>query len=148
MKRFLSLFLLVLLAVPARVDAQSVDDQYVRIYNLVQEADAFNSSVQSSQALAKYLEAQGALQKFQKINPDWNPAVVKFRLAYLSGRVSEISAIVPTPAVGPAKPSPAPGAPARPATAAVAGELETQLSTLRDQVRQMQAERMVLEAKL
>src|SRR5215510_11973074 len=91
MKRSLALVLaLVLGALCARADA--LDDQYVRIYNLIQEADLLNSNGQVNQALSKYLEAQNALQKFHRINPDWNPKVVNFRLNYLTSKVALASA--------------------------------------------------------
>src|SRR5437899_12549947 len=74
------------------------DDQYVRIYNLIQEADALNNnSSLASQALAKYSEAQTALQNFRKFNADWNPKVVEFRLTYLAGKIAEVSSKVAMP---------------------------------------------------
>ena len=53
--------------------AQGPDDQYIQIYNLIQEADKLISDLQPSEALPKYLEAQTALQRFQKGYPEWNP---------------------------------------------------------------------------
>ena len=91
MKRSLALVLtLVLGTLCARADA--LDDQYVRIYNLIQEADLLNSNGQINQSLSKYLDAQNALQKFHRINPDWNPKVVNFRLNYLNTKVAATSA--------------------------------------------------------
>ena len=78
--------ILALLVVLSGARAESPDDQYVLIYNLIQEADSLNNSRQPGQALAKYLEAQTALQTFQKGYPDWNAKVVKFRLNYLAGK--------------------------------------------------------------
>jgi hypothetical protein len=90
MKRSLALALmLVLAAFGARADA--LDDQYVRIYNIIQEADLLSSNGQVNQALSKYLEAQNALQKFHRINPDWNMKVVNFRLNYLNTKVAAAS---------------------------------------------------------
>jgi hypothetical protein len=70
--------------------AESVDDQYLRIYSLVQEGDALNSS-QPAQALSKYREARAALLKLQWANPDWNSAVVNFRLRYLDSKLGDAS---------------------------------------------------------
>src|SRR4051812_38254573 len=91
MKWSLALVLALLLA-PLCARADALDDQYVRIYNLIQEADLLNSNGQLNQALSKYLEAQNALQKFHRINPDWNTKVVAFRLNYLNSKVATTSA--------------------------------------------------------
>ena len=58
--------------------AQGPDDQYIQIYNLIQEADKLVNDLQPSDALPKYLEAQTALQRFQKGYPQWNPKVIRF----------------------------------------------------------------------
>src|SRR4051794_2046033 len=79
--------------------AQGPDDQYVQIYNLIQEADGMEAKAQSNQALAKYLEAQSALRRFQKGYPDWNTQVVKFRLSYLEEKVAARSPKASEPAV-------------------------------------------------
>ena len=47
------------------------------------------------QALDQYIEAQGELQKFQKIYPDWNPKIVSFRLKYLAEKIAEVTAQLP-----------------------------------------------------
>src|SRR5438445_986091 len=70
MKRSFALVLMALLAAASATLAQGPDDQYVRIYNLIQEADSFKSGGQTSQAMAKYLEAQTSLQRFQRGYPE------------------------------------------------------------------------------
>src|SRR5438105_654689 len=109
MKRSFALVLMCLLAAASAALAQGPDDQYVRIYNLIQEGDALNSSGQTSQAMAKYLEAQTGLQRFQRGYPEWNVKVVSFRLSYLAGKVAELSpkASVP-PATSPGTTAPPP----------------------------------------
>jgi tetratricopeptide (TPR) repeat protein len=151
MKRF-SVIVALLLAVSA-ARAEGPDDQYIRVYNLIQEADKLNSDGQPSEALPKYLEAQTTLQRFQKGYPDWNPQVVKFRLEYLATKIAGASARVPAP-VTPSpdsaglKPAAPPSTgPAQPAKVAPS-DWETQLATLTDQVRQLQADKAVLEVKL
>ena len=86
--------------------AEGPDDQYVRIYNLIQEADKLNSGGQPSEALPKYLEAQTALQRFQKGYPDWNVKVISFRLNYVAAKIAAVSARVPAPS-RPLRPAPA-----------------------------------------
>jgi len=94
MKRYFALLIagLVMGLFPAR--AQGPDDLYVRIYNLIQEADSLNNSGQASQALTKYLQAQKDLQRFQIGYPDWNAQVVKYRLNYLTTRIAAAPARV------------------------------------------------------
>jgi len=155
--------LLSLLAALLGARAEGPDDQYVRIYNLIQQADSLQTSGKSSEALTKYLEAQSSLQRFQKGYPDWNVKVVTFRLNYLNSKVASLSSSIPAPAATPAispsvpgtppQPSNAPAPsdvslPSAPARAAVPPDFENQLKVLRDQAHQLQAEKQVLEAKL
>ena len=100
--KWFSVIVALLLAV-AGARAEGPDDQYIRIYNLIQEADKLNSAGQPSEALPKYLEAQTALQRFQKGYPDWNVQVISFRLNYVAGKIAAVSARVPAPV------APAPG---------------------------------------
>ena len=125
------------------------DDQYVRIYSLIQEGDSLNSSARPGLALAKYIEAQTALQTFQKVYPDWNTKVVNFRLNYLASSIAELSARQPAPA------PPAPVATTR-TNSPVSNsgsdqdrtELENQVRLLQGQLQQAQANNLMLEAKL
>src|SRR6195256_1733736 len=105
MKLLFTLAIAVSLLIPAAVRAQGPDDQYVHIYNLIQEGDSLAKSSQPSQALAKYLEAESALQRFQKGYPDWNSKVVSFRLNYLAERIAGSTPRVPgTPSTASARP--------------------------------------------
>jgi hypothetical protein len=181
MKRFSVVVALLLTLSGAR--AQGPDDQYIQIYNLIQDADKLVSDLQPSEALPKYLEAQTALQRFQKGYREWNPTVISFRLSYVANKIAELSPktpgstnaapAIPAPAapapaaapptapaaVTPTPPAAAPSSPATnapPAPSATLAEapkpppsdLEAQLATLRDQGRQLQADKAVLEAKL
>src|SRR5262245_57659315 len=112
MKRFLALLLGLVFAAGLNAWADGIDDQYVRIYNVIQEGDVLSTMGQSAQALAKYNEAQASLRRFQKTYPNWNNAVVAFRLNYLDGRVTELAPTVPAsirqnPAVSASQPAPA-----------------------------------------
>ena len=142
--------------------AQGPDDQYVRIYNGIQEAELLNKNDQPAQALTKYLEAQTALQKLQRGYPDWNPRVVAFRLNYVADKISAISGKARA-AVAESQRAQNSSPPAPPATNAatpplvvefrrppptVVSNYENQIATLHSQVRQLQTENSVLEAKL
>lgn len=163
------LFALLTLLVAGMVVAhgQSTEDQYVPIYNLIQQADALNVSGKPDLALPKYLEAQTALQRIQKLNPAWQTKVVNFRLRYLEEKISDIPGakstssptVPPIPIVGtpiPVKISgvkpevvvpPIPPLPeARAATPSP--EVLRQLASLQEDLRKLQAEKTILESKL
>src|SRR5258708_36845872 len=70
MKRLLAIVVLLLVVLPC-VRADGPDDQYVQIYNLIQEGDSLGATL-PAQAQAKYIEAQTELRKFQKVYPGWN----------------------------------------------------------------------------
>ena len=153
MNRLSALLAVLLVAGILSARAQSPEDQYVRIYNLIQQADALNSNGQFVQALPKYLEAQSALQRIQKVSPEWNPKVVNFRLNYLAEKIDAVPGantrvVAPKPAPLPVAPAPATKAtkpeaePAAPATTSPA------TTELQNEVARLQAEKAILEAKL
>ena len=144
MKRFSVIVALLLALWGAR--AQGPDDLYISIYSLIQEAGKLNSSGQPGEALPKYLEAQTALQQFKKGYPEWNPNVISFRLKDVATKITELSARVPAITAPPSG-----GATNRvspPAAKPAPSDWEAQLAGLTDQVRQLQADKTVLEAKL
>ena len=139
---------LTLLLSPMARAQSNPDDQYLIIYALMQQADAFDSSGEPRRALDDYTEAQSDLQKFQRVFPDWNPRIVNFRLSYMAEKIAEVTAKLPSiPQAGTA---PAPVAAVTPAKAGTpaSSEVQTQLSTLHDQVKQLQADNETLQAKL
>ena len=129
--------------------ADGPDDQYVTVYNTIQEADALNSGGQSSRALPKYREAETALLNFQKGYPDWNTSVVEFRLRYVRTAISALLAKGPE-STAPAQAAPSPTRPAAPGTApaAPAPNWQNQVNTLTDQLHRLQDDNASLQAKL
>ena len=87
MKRLFALLLFCALMLRSSAFAQNADDQYVRIYSLIQEGDALSDGNHPKDALNKYLEAQTNLMHFQRSFPSWNALVVDFRLTYLTGQI-------------------------------------------------------------
>src|SRR5260221_5923322 len=85
-----ALALLALVAPMAR--AEGSDDQYIQIFNAIQQGDSLNERGESTNAMAKYTEAQTALQRFQTDYPTWNPKIVKYRLHYLGAKIANLSA--------------------------------------------------------
>lgn len=138
MKSVLVLCTLLVLALFANFEARGQEDQYLQIYRLIQDGDNLRDS---AQALARYLEAQSALQSFQKLYPDWNNKVVTYRLNYLTSRIADVSSRTPVPV-------PAQKAETAPKEEATANEGEIQLNAFQSQIRQLQADKMLLEAKL
>lgn len=151
----LLLLLMVLLTLgrsPAR--AEGPDENYVRIYGLIQSADALSTADKPADALSKYLEAQTELQRFQKVYPDWTPKVVNYRLNYLAAKIAAMTAAgtaAPPPTNAPPKPgvtTPAVTTTPAPVTPAPPSELERQLANLQEDVRRLQTDKSTLEAKL
>ena len=120
---------------------------------MIQQADSLESSGRFVEAQNNwYIESQTTLLKFQKANPNWNTQVIAFRLEY-SREKSPTSPVVFQRALRqsplPLAIQPAPGTiQATPGKINSQTELDTQLSDLKDQVRQYRADKMVLEAKL
>lgn len=67
------------------------EDEYLRIYDIVQSADTLNTAGKSTAALAKYREADTALVAFKRKYPEWNPSSVSYRLNYLATKITEVS---------------------------------------------------------
>src|SRR3989442_219791 len=84
MKRLSGLFLVGLLVALCPAQVPEPDDQYLRIFSLMEQADSLDAKGQAGRALAKYQEAQAALLQFQKGNPRWNANVVSYRLNQLA----------------------------------------------------------------
>jgi hypothetical protein len=83
--------LLALLTAVFPAFADEKDDEYLRIYSIVQDADSLDSKGKTAPALAKYEEALKALRKFKQQYPEWNPKSVSFRLSYLGTKIAALS---------------------------------------------------------
>ena len=114
--------------------AQTANEQYVRIYDVIQEADALYQRGLLEEALPKYTDALTALQHFRKGYPAWNPDVIKFRLDYLAEKTAELLAKAPNAPPQETAPAPAPAKPAR-------ADWEEQLKALQGRVQQLQSDR-------
>ena len=112
------------------------DDDFVEIYQLIQQTDALRENGRLSEARAGYERAQTQLLQLRKQHPEWNERVVAFRLRYIAEKLS----ILPPP--DPAAPPP------NPATAAPEGEVLTQFRNLHGEITQLRGEKQRLEAKL
>jgi hypothetical protein len=68
--------------------AEGPDDEYLRIYGLIDQGDSLTASGNATGAREKYLEAQKALNDFKLNYPTWNGAVVSYRLNYLAQKLA------------------------------------------------------------
>jgi tetratricopeptide (TPR) repeat protein len=107
--------------------AEGVDERYVLIYNMIQEADGLNEAGQGREAAVRYLDAQKALKSLQADYPGWNGNVVTFRLNYIA---SKLDPLVQKTEPTNAPPVLAEGVPAAPAST----------NQLLGQINEMQAE--------
>src|ERR1051326_7301176 len=74
-----------LCAWPARADED--EEQYLRIVDIIQQADSLSAKGKTAAARAKYQEAQTALKTFRRNYRDWNPTIVGYRMKYLESKL-------------------------------------------------------------
>lgn len=141
MKHVAAILVLLLAAGFLSVRAQqSADSQYLNLYDAIQQADDLAASGDISHALTQYAEVRYQLQQFQSAFPDWNPKIVAFRLKYIAGKITDITAQIPSPSPATISTN---AVPANPAFAA-----DAELAALRGQLETVQAENTLLLAKL
>jgi tetratricopeptide (TPR) repeat protein len=139
MKQRFVAFAAVLFSLSIALHAAGPEEDYVQIYNQIQDADRLAQNQRPDQARATYLEAQTSLGNLSRQYPDWNPHIVRFRLGYIARKLDALSAEAGStaPAV-----VPAPG-PATPGTAS-----DREIEQLRGRVRQLESEKSDLSARL
>ena len=109
LSRWLRFAVLALFVVSSSVKADEADEQFVAIYNAIQQADSLVASNNPTAALKKYQSAERALQSLQRANPNWNRSVVAFRLDYLAQKIAALSTNAPSAAQGGASAAGQPG---------------------------------------
>lgn len=70
---------------------ENPDDQYLRIFKLIDKADALSERGRADAAKSRYQEAQTNLIVLKKTFPTWNTKLVSYRLNYLSERIAALS---------------------------------------------------------
>jgi hypothetical protein len=88
---FLAMLLLALGAGRWSALADGADDDYLAIFNLLDEADTLVAKSNTNLAVAKYREAYNSLLQFKKTHPDYNPKVVTFRINYAAAKVTALT---------------------------------------------------------
>ena len=144
LRRFLSLLVVAVLpaVLPGRVWA-GADDDFIAIYNLIQQADSFRETGQVATAREAYGNAQRRLRELQRGYPTWNERVVNYRLRY----VAEKMAALPESA-GRATPEPLPVTPRLDSGPAPAGEVIEQFNSLTAEIGRLTSDKKLLEARL
>jgi predicted Zn-dependent protease len=128
--------------VPATRAQQEPDEKYIAIYGAVQQAESLADTGEPRQALASLLDAQSQLQQFQKIYPDWNPAIINYRLGDLANKIAIMQSRIASAAAA------APAAPAANPPAAPVPQVSAAEQNLRVQLQSVQTENQTLQAKL
>ncbi len=150
-RRFCGLVVALLAAVsPLVVRAQSVEEQYLRVYGLIQEGDRLETAGQAAEARSRFQDAQAGLRKIQAEFPNWNQGVVRFRLRHVDNRLGNLAAPgAPSVAVAPGGVEPRPAtAPGETRPSSAEQELRNQLQNLQALLQRTDAEKNVLEMKL
>jgi len=93
---------------PAAVSPQ---DDYLKIYMMINDGEKLSQSGQVSQAREKYETALSRLEKLKNENPEWEPTIVRYRIKDLNEKLASLKSAKDTPvpsAPEPAVPAPAP----------------------------------------
>ena len=147
MKSFLVATFIVIGLIPVAHAQQEADERYIAIYGVVQQAESLAENGDSQQSLAGLNDAQAKLQRFQKMYPDWNPAIISYRLDDLAKKIAAINSKLTAATVIPPPPTNIPSG-ATPEQAAQAAQLAAEQRNLLAQLQSVQAENQTLQAKL
>lgn len=128
------------LVLAASLWAAGPDEDYVRIYRTMVEADAMRDSGDAEAATRAYKSAKEGLETIQTKYPAWNERLVVYRLNYINAQIKFLS--------GPPPVNPAPGAPPAGAAPATASRPDPQIEKLREENLALRQTAARLEAKL
>ncbi|MEM6883912.1 MAG: tetratricopeptide repeat protein [Verrucomicrobiota bacterium] len=116
----------VCLLAQAGFSQESPQDQYLKIYLLIQEADKLETAGQKASAHERYKVSNLRLRDLQNTFPNWEPTIVKFRIKYTDDKIialadaadenpSQVIAPIPSDLISTPSPVPAPSQPMTPA---------------------------------
>lgn len=134
-----------------RIRADGADDAFIRIYNLIQQADAHRETGQWSAARDAYTEAKSGLEVLRRNYPTWNERVVAYRIRYVGERLEALKTAPAAPEPASDKttaPKKTPASEAPDTTLAPNGEVVAQFEQLNLQIQRLAADKQLLEAKL
>ncbi|MEM1156848.1 MAG: tetratricopeptide repeat protein [Verrucomicrobiota bacterium] len=81
----------VCLLIHAGFSQESPQDQYLKIYLLIQEADKLETAGQKASAYERYRVSNQRLKDLQNNFPNWEPTIVKFRIKYTEDKVTSLA---------------------------------------------------------
>lgn len=110
--------------------ADGPDQEYLQIYNLIEQGDNLSKSGKTDTATERYREALKGLKRLQSSYPNWNDAVIKYRIDYLSEKLQGTTT------------------PTNPAPIASTNVAPAKSNPFLDEVRRLQAENASLAAQL
>lgn len=87
--------------------AERPEEAYLKVYSIIDQAEALSEKGQTNQALAKFKEAQSALLELRREHPTWSSRAVGFRLNFLADKIASLSAKPAEPAANPTTVKPA-----------------------------------------
>lgn len=83
--------LLFALLLPQLAEATSTpQDQYLRIYLLIQEAEKLEIAGQKASARERYKISLERLQALQRSNPEWESTIVKYRIKFCTDKIEAL----------------------------------------------------------
>ena len=71
------------------VRAQLTQDEYLSIYQMINEADRHFQAKELKIARHLYENSLERLREIEKKNPDWEPLIIRYRIKYLEEKLSE-----------------------------------------------------------
>ena len=163
MNRFFLAVTLSLLTFAAATRADGPDDQYVQAYRFIQQGDDLKAGGNGRGALERYYAAEEELRKIQRMAPDWQAALVRYRLNSVVALIAPLAKQFPDvqpPSGQPVAVTPAttskPGTKGGPATtmtttpgaaAISATGFERQLKLKNEELIQLRTEKSSMEAE-
>ena len=133
----------------AHLSADGADDAFIRVYNLIQQADAHRETGQVSAARDAYAEAKAGLEVLRRNYPAWNERVVGYRLRYVAERLDALRKLPESAGKPSATAAPSGSGASKPAPGlAPEGEVVAQFQQLNLEIERLAADKKLLEARL
>lgn len=165
MNRLFLTALVCLLALASATRADGPDEQFVQAYRLIQQGDELRTSGQPKAALERYYLAESELRKIQRMAPDWQASLIRYRLKSVGDLIAPLAkqfpdvqppsgAPVPSVVAPPANTktatkggAPAPAITGPVATAISESAFQRQLSEKNQEIIRLRMERESVEAE-
>ncbi len=152
MKRLLPTVGAALLAIALVVQAEPQDELYATYYGMMQDAETLQAKGEEAAALIRYREVQEGLQKLNSAYPSYNPTMVKFRLEYVTQKITPLAAkypnVKPLPKPAVTTPKPMPAKEHVPAPVVEPSFTDSEITRLHDQLISLQTEKIMLQKQL